>query len=197
MKKLFKSLGKNWKFIFVYMLGIGLFVSGITSFEIAFYIFMFLFLGFIFGDLYLTGALVHFFSFLYGLKQRWSLKKQNFKTINIKEDFSEVPRGRHIIDGDFCGAEFREKFLKPKLEELAGGEKLIVDIREVEGYASSFLDEAFGGLVRKGYFTKEELHKKLIIKDDEVCEFYTKIIWEMIDGAQSDTKKKLDKTNNL
>ena len=89
MKKTFQSLGKNWKYIFVYMLGIGLFVSGITSFEIAFYIFMFLFLGFIFGDLYLIGALVHFFSFLYGLKQRWSLKKQNFKTINIKEDFSE------------------------------------------------------------------------------------------------------------
>ena len=47
--------------------------------------------------------------------------------------------------------------------------------------------------MQKGYFTKEELHKKLIIKDDEVYEFYTKIIWEMIDGAQSDTKKNLTK----
>ena len=134
-----------------------------------------------------------FFSFLYGLKQRWNLKKQNFKTINIKEDFSASPIGRHFVDSNFSGEEFREKLLKPKLEELAGREKLIVDIREVEGYASSFLDEAFGGLVQKGYFTKEELHKKLIIKDDEVYEFYTKIIWEMIDGAQSDTKKNLTK----
>ena len=60
MKKLFKSLGKNWKYIFVAISGMGMFISAITSFEIAFYIFMFLFLGFIFGDLYLTGALVHF-----------------------------------------------------------------------------------------------------------------------------------------
>ena len=43
---------KSWKYIVVAILGLGLFVSGVLSYPIGFGIFLFLFVTFIFGDLY-------------------------------------------------------------------------------------------------------------------------------------------------
>ena len=43
---------KSWKYIVVAILGLGLFVSGVLSYSIGFGIFLFLFVTFIFGDLY-------------------------------------------------------------------------------------------------------------------------------------------------
>lgn len=100
--------------------------------------------------------------------------------LNIARDFSDVPIGRYSADSKFSGELFREKFLKPKLEELANGEKLIVDITDVEGYGSSFLEEAFGGLVRNHYFSSKELKEKLHIQSNEIYKMYEDLIWEYI-----------------
>lgn len=105
------------------------------------------------------------------------------ETINIKTDFSAVPIGRYSADSDVSGEKFREKLLKPKLKELGNGEKLKIDINDVAGYGSSFLEEAFGGLVRSKDFSKQELHDKLEIIADEVYEMYSELIWEYIDNA--------------
>ena len=43
--------------------------------------------------------------------------------------------------------------------------KVLVDLDGAMGYSSSFLEEAFGGLIRAG-FTKECLNKLLVIKSD-------------------------------
>ena len=100
--------------------------------------------------------------------------------LNIAKDFSDVPIGRYPADSKFSGERFREKFLKPELEKLANGEKLIVDITDVEGYGSSFLEEAFGGLVRNRYFTSNELKEKLYIQSNEIYKMYEDLIWEYI-----------------
>ena len=52
-------------------------------------------------------------------------------------------------DGKHSGEEFRDDILLPKFEEVvkANG-RLIVVLDGTKGYASSFLEEAFGGLVR-------------------------------------------------
>lgn len=71
------------------------------------------------------------------------------KIINIREDFSETPGARHISDGDFSGEEFFNKILEPKFLSLEGNEVLIVNLDGTDGFATSFLDEAFGGLARK------------------------------------------------
>ncbi len=103
--------------------------------------------------------------------------------LSIAKNFSDIPIGRYETDSDFSGEHFRDKYLKPKLEELSNGEKLVVDIREIEGYGSSFLEEAFGGLVRKGYFSSDQLQEKLKIKDDEIYAIYTRLIWKYIKEA--------------
>lgn len=68
-------------------------------------------------------------------------------TIKIAEQFSRFPAGRFVKDGPFSGEHFRTKFLEPPLRRA---EDLTVDMDGARGYGSSFLEEAFGGLVRAG-----------------------------------------------
>ncbi len=70
--------------------------------------------------------------------------------LNIANDYTKCPGGRNISDGENSGEDFREKILVPKyLEAVEKNEKLIVNLDGGYGYGSSFLEEAFGGLVRK------------------------------------------------
>ena len=102
------------------------------------------------------------------------------KTIKIATDFSDVPLGRYPADSEVSGERFREEFLRPYL--VAG--PLTVDIDDVEGFGSSFLEEAFGGLVRKGYFKQSDLEKLLTIQtSDPDYEMYKTLIWRYIKEA--------------
>lgn len=70
--------------------------------------------------------------------------------INIASEFSTTPGARYKTDGDFSGQEFFENILEPKFLSIKDKEnKLIVNLDNTYGYATSFLDEAFGGLARK------------------------------------------------
>ena len=69
--------------------------------------------------------------------------------INICKDYTDTPGGRYISQGEFSGEYFRNKLLKPKyLEAVEKNEKLKIDLDGGYGYGSSFLEEAFGGLIR-------------------------------------------------
>ena len=105
------------------------------------------------------------------------------KRINIAKDYSRAPWGRyHPEDGPCTGQRFRDEFLRPNLEK--GG--VIVNIDGTEGYGSSFLSEAFGGLVFGGDFTEEELREKLVIEGTGArAELYKRLIWDNIAEAAS------------
>jgi STAS-like domain of unknown function (DUF4325) len=104
------------------------------------------------------------------------------KTIKIATDYSETPLGRYQEDGDYNGARFREEFLRPALQNE---DQVEVDIDDVEGYGSSFLDEAFGGLVREGYFNAGDLQKRLKIKcTDPDYTIYRDLIWKYVREAK-------------
>lgn len=81
-------------------------------------------------------------------------------TINIAKDFSKYPAGRFTKDGPYSGEQFRKKFLEPNIEKH---EHIVIELDGARGYGSSFLEEAFGGLVRKG-FPSTILKEKLIIR---------------------------------
>lgn len=68
--------------------------------------------------------------------------------LKISKTFSRYPAGRYYSDGPFSGQKFREEFLRPKLDS---GINLVINLDETRGFGSSFLEEAFGGLVRAGY----------------------------------------------
>ena len=108
------------------------------------------------------------------------------KTINIATDYSDTPLGRFPDDGKFNGSRFRDEFLRPALQ---AEDKVVVKIDDVEGYGSSFLEEAFGGLVRKGYFSAETLQRKLsIVYKDTDFKMYHDQIWKYITEAKKETK---------
>jgi hypothetical protein len=111
--------------------------------------------------------------------------------ISIANVFSDTPWGRHPEDSDFCGENFREKHLVPALRE-AGNDKIVVDLDGVEGLGSSFLDEAFGALVRQGQFSKEQLAGRLEITTTRPEYFmYKELIWQDINTAKFASERRM------
>ncbi|EKO3482278.1 STAS-like domain-containing protein [Vibrio fluvialis] len=104
--------------------------------------------------------------------------------IDLARDFSEFPFGRTSPeDGDFTGQKFRDDVLKPALDQLKDGDKIDVDLDGVViGIGSSFLSESFGGLIKKGYISKERLLDVLIItcEDDVYRQEINKYIKEAV-----------------
>jgi STAS-like domain of unknown function (DUF4325) len=103
--------------------------------------------------------------------------------ISIANDFSRVPAGRYKADGPFSGERFREELLLPMLRK---GGRLEVELDGVEGYGSSFLEEAFGGLIRSGGYTAGELHERLSIRTEDQAWFQE--VWSYIDRCATNEK---------
>ena len=73
--------------------------------------------------------------------------------VSIANDFSKYPGGRFPEDGEFSGQEFRERFLEPAVIKQ---ERTRICFDGTRGYGSSFLEEAFGGLMRKMNLTEKD-----------------------------------------
>jgi len=95
------------------------------------------------------------------------------RTILIADEFSRYPGGRFREDGPNSGEEFRDDLLVPALNEarVAGG-TVFVELDGTAGYASSFVEEAFGGLVRERQFTARELARLLRFRAGPLFESY-------------------------
>lgn len=81
------------------------------------------------------------------------------KTINIANDFSKHPTGCSWTSGPYNGQAFRMNFLVPSLREGP----VCVELDGTTGFSSSFLEEAFGGLVTVNGFSRHDLVKLLLI----------------------------------
>ena len=81
-------------------------------------------------------------------------------TIDVARDFGRFPAGRFRTDGRYSGERFREEFLVPALRKQG---TVTVEMDGAAGYGPSFIEEAFGGLVRKEGFDKEVLSYRLRI----------------------------------
>lgn len=69
---------------------------------------------------------------------------------SIAKEFSETPGGRYWKDfSPFSGEEFyKTKLLPLFLKAKKENKQIVIDLNGTYGYASSFLDESFGKLVR-------------------------------------------------
>lgn len=85
------------------------------------------------------------------------------KTIRVAE-YTRSPGGRFRADGSYSGEWFREEILEPALADaIEAGGKLEVELDGTSGYGSSFLEECFGGLIRKGRFDPDLVRGSLVI----------------------------------
>jgi hypothetical protein len=101
------------------------------------------------------------------------------KVINVAKDFHDELIGRFQTDSDFNGAKFRDEYLVPALKHF---DKVQVNFTGVEGYGSSFLDEAFGGLIHTSKLTKEYVLERLQLVADEDASLVEEIM-EYIERA--------------
>ena len=101
--------------------------------------------------------------------------------INVVEKFHHRPFGRYEKGSEGrSGEEFREKWLR---QSLLDGEYVIVDLTGYNRYGASFIDEAFGGLVRNyKQLTPKYLRSHLEIKHD-LLKSVVDLAWDRIDAA--------------
>lgn len=85
------------------------------------------------------------------------------KKLVVARDFSRYPAGRFKTDGPYSGELFREQFLVPEMETEG---PVTIQLDGVRGFGSSFLEEAFGGLVRQGYTADAILKKFDLVSAD-------------------------------
>ena len=107
------------------------------------------------NDVYITGTMAD---------------PKSYKTVVIKiaRDFSETPGGRYVKEGKYSAEEFRDTILITRYKEaLRENATLVVDFDGCYGFAQPFLEEAFGGFVRK-YHIRDSLQKiKFVSTEDE------------------------------
>jgi len=88
--------------------------------------------------------------------------------VKISKDFSNTPGARYESEGPDSGEKFRKEILIPRyLESKEKKECLEVDLDDCYGFATSFLEESFGGLVRD-LKEKNVLDNIIIISNDDI-----------------------------
>lgn len=90
-------------------------------------------------------------------------------SIKVAAEFSRTPGGRYYTDGPDSGEKFREEVLLPALQ---ANDIISVDLDGTRGYPSSFLEEAFGGTVRKLKLTESEFFRRVKFKSTGEFEIY-------------------------
>ena len=105
--------------------------------------------------------------------------------IRVATDFSPVPLGRFPNDSPFNGTTFREKWLLPA---LATHTTFQVDFDGAEGYGSSFLEEAFGGLVRLNGFNSNEVLNRINLVSKEDPTLIDEVRQYIQDASQANQK---------
>jgi len=93
--------------------------------------------------------------------------------IAVAKDFSDSTGGRVPMEGPNSGEEFRDNLLIPALNNHSG--KIFIDLDGTDGYGSSFLEESFGGLIRKG-FKADDLLNRFIFKSEEDDSYIDEVI---------------------
>ena len=88
--------------------------------------------------------------------------------LSVAKDYSKTPGTRYIKEGKFSGEDFLEKLLYPKMKEAIDQDKiLVVNLDGTAGYATSFLDESFGGLIYRKGMDYHEVISHLEIEAEE------------------------------
>ena len=83
----------------------------------------------------------------------------------LAKEFSPTPGFRTKDEGPFPAVDFRDQLLYPKLKDaIENDDTLIVDLDGAAGYGTSFLEEAFGGLIRECKLSYQEIMDHLRLK---------------------------------
>ena len=96
--------------------------------------------------------------------------------IKLAQHFSKTPGARYPSEGAFSAQDFREKWLRPNLQEAINKNvKLEIDIDGTAGIGTSFLEESFGGLIRVDKISYDDIKKTITIISNDDPEYIDEI----------------------
>ena len=105
------------------------------------------------------------------------------ETIDVVRDFSKYPGGRYANDGPYSAETFRKNILVPALKK---GVPFCLDLDGAAGYAASFLEEVFGGLIREEGFTREQIFSLLNIESEDAS-----LVYEILEYIDDESRRHL------
>lgn len=110
-------------------------------------------------------------------------------TIDVRvHDYTSSPGPRYSSQGEYSGEDFYHTVLNQKFVEAYNAKtKIIVNLDGVDGYASSFLDEAFGNLVYD--FSDKVVRNILTIVSTEEPEWESMIMSDTLNEWQKRRKE--------
>ena len=112
---------------------------------------------------------------------------ENIK-IKVLTEFSRTPSTRKIKEGNISGELFRQTILLPKFKAaFTNGVKCIVDLDGTSGCGTSFLEEAFGGLIRIEKIPYNDIKKCLEIISNEEPIYKTEIEQYLLDAHNEES----------
>ena len=86
-------------------------------------------------------------------------------TYSIAKEFTKTPGGRFRQNGPFSGEEFRDDVLRDLFRgAVEAGDTLVIVLDGTSGYPPSFLEEAFGGMIRLGFSSLDQMNQHLELK---------------------------------
>lgn len=112
-------------------------------------------------------------------------ERLNVVTVAVAKDFDRYPGGRYPRHGKGNGEDFRKRHLLPHLEK---NEAVEVILDDAAGFPASFLEEAFGGLVRHGLSLSTLKALLVITAESAENEVYRDEAWQYIEEAASREK---------
>lgn len=119
------------------------------------------------------------------------------KIILIIADYSKSPGPRYCYQGDDSGEDFYHKILNENFKQAMEHESLLeVNLDGPDGYASSFLDEAFGNLVYDFGLVNVQSRIQIVSVEEpewiEMIEKETFVQWEQRRVGNLEPKKTID-----
>ncbi len=99
------------------------------------------------------------------------------------KSFTTFPGGRHRTDGKHSGEQFLEEVMIPRHKS---GQKTTLDLTDVIGFPTSFLDGAFGEFAAR--FSVAEFHESFELKIDDDPTLEKEILFCLKLGAQEASK---------
>ena len=89
------------------------------------------------------------------------------REISIAKDFSPTPGPRYMNEGPYSAEAFRNEHFDPAFEVVKdSGGILTVNLDGGLGFGTSFLEEIFGGAVRKWTYELVKKHVRIISKQE-------------------------------
>lgn len=78
-------------------------------------------------------------------------------TLDVSK-YTDTPIGRDALDGPKNGSDYRDKYVIPALDDY---QMVRLDFTKTMGTTPSFLEEIFGGIIRKRILTPQELKRRM------------------------------------